>query len=450
MNNGIQSSQYAPPAMPRGLLGKPAPVTTPRGKKQRFSYDPSNLTLVYDTSLEPASLQISVPISGTSPNVVIDWGDGSSEAHTTTGFKTHTYAAPGIYVVQISGNMGTLNYGNSASTTNNRSKLVRCLSFGVIGLVSCQDAFRNCVNFVECPPTLPPSVSSLAFAFGGCAAFNDPNVCLWDTSNLNAINGIFLGCTAFNQPIGNWNISRVGSLQNVFQGCTAFNQPIGNWDTKGVALLNGVFVSATSFNQQIGGWNTSSATNMRTMFSGATSFRQTLHGWNLSNVVSMDQMFVNSNYNQDVSNWDIRRVITLSSSFTSQWGNANYSAALIAWAALPDEDLRNLPILAYSAQGANTRVTVSAHGLAVGSRVRIDGTTNYNGDYNVLAVAATNVFDIAVPFVANEATGTMRHRRSRNVVLDPGASVKYLPEAAAARDTLINTYGWVITDGGPA
>ncbi len=445
MNNGIQSSQYAPPAMPRGLLGDPAPVTTPQGKKQRFNYDPSNLTLVYDTSLEPANRQVSVPIDGVTPNVVIDWGDGSSEAHTTTGYKTHTYAAPGVYVVQISGRMLTLRHSTVGRA--NLAKLVRCLSFGDLGLNNLTEGFRDCVNLIECPPSLPSGVTTLASCFLTCTLFNDPNVCLWNTRNVTTFLQLFQGAVRFNQPIGNWDTSSVISMQSVFVGCSAFNQPLGNWDTSRVAVFNGMFNNASSFNQQIGGWNTSRATNTGAMFSSATSFRQTIHGWSMSRVNAAFQMFVNSGYNQDVSNWDIRRVVSFALTFAQQWGADNYSAALIAWAALPDEDLEVLPALAFSSQGSNTRVTVSSHGAAVGSRIRIGGTTNYNGDYDVLAVPSTNTIDIAIPFVTNE-TGTMAIRRTRNVILNPGSQVKYLPEAASARDTLINTYGWVITDGG--
>jgi surface protein len=432
--------------MPNGLLGRPAPVTTPRGKKQRFGYDPSNLTLVYDTSLEPANLQVSAPLDGV-VNVVIDWGDGTSEAHTSSGYKLHTYAAPGVYVVQISGRMTAMRH--SAVATPGLSKLIRCLSFGDLGITSLNEAFRNCINLIECPPSLPASVTTMTLCFFSCAQFNDPNVCLWNTRNVTAMTQMFQGATRFNQPVGGWDTSSVTTMQGMFVACIAFNQPIGNWDTRRVISFVNMFNAATSFNQQIGGWNTSSTSAIRTMFSGATSFRQTLHGWNMSNVSSMDQLFVNSNYNQDVSNWDIRRATTLSSSFTPFWGNENYSAALIAWAALPDTDLAAVPITAFAVSGARTRVTNSGnHGVVVGSRVRITGTTNYNGDYNVAATPSGNTFEIDTPFVANDATGTMAVRRSLNVILNPGASVKYLPDAAAARDTLINTYGWVITDGG--
>lgn len=85
--------------------------------------------------------------------------------------------------------------------------------------------------------------------------------------------------------------------------------------------------------------------------------------------------------------------------------------------------------------------------MVVGSRVNISGTTNYNGDYTVAAITTTT-FDIPTAFVANDATGTMRHRRTRGVAFGPGSTVKYTAAAASARATLVNTYGWVLTDGG--
>jgi surface protein len=449
VNNGIVASDYAAPIMPEGLLGKATATPTPRGTAQRFRYDPSNLVLVFDTSLEPANLQVTVPIQGVSPNVVIAWGDGSSEAHTVAGNKTHTYAAGGIYVVQISGVMRTLLFGGSGSTSDNKQKLVRCLSFGDIGLTSLLQAFRSCVNLIEVPLVLPRGVTTLEQAFFGCTSFNDPNICKWKTENVTSFSNVFNGCSVFNQPIGSWDTSSATTFTQMFQNATVFNQPIGNWNTSRVQTITGMFTSAAAFNQQIGGWDTSNVTGMLTVFSSATSFRATLMGWNVSNVNNMNQMFVNSRYDQDISAWDIRKVTSLSSAVTAQWGTANYSAALIAWAALPDEDLRTQAITAFASTsgGTETRVTSNNHGMAAGSRVNISGTTNYNGDYTI-ASATTNTFDIPTAFVANDATGTMKHRRSRGVTFGPGASVKYSAAAASARATLVNTYGWVITDGG--
>ena len=446
--------------------------------KEEFSYDPTKLVLVYDTSKEPANNTVSVPINNVtgSPNVIIDWGDGTSEAHTTAGFKTKTYASPGIYIVQISGTMTRLNYGTGASTTNNKLKLVRCLSFGNVGLISLLNAFNSCVNLTQCPDSLPTtsSVTNMEFMFQGATAFNQ-NIGSWNTSTVRSMESMFNGCSSFNQPIGSWNTSAVTAMNSMFKDCTSFNQPIGSWNTSAVTNMYSMFQGATAFNQNIGSWNTSLVRNMTNMFRGCTSFNQPINSWNTSLVRSMSGMFraatafnqpLNSwntsavtdmesmfrdatAFNQNISSWDVRKVTRMSIMFTSNtWGSANYDAALSSWAALPDSDLNTQAITVFAASGGNTRVTSNNHGMVVGSRVNISGTTNYNGDYNVLAFGG-NTFDIGIAFVTNDATGTMKHRRSRNVSFGVGTN-QYSSSATAARNTLTSTYGWTITDGGLA
>ena len=155
-------------------------------------------------------------------------------------------------------------------------------------------------------------------------------------------------------------------------------------------------------------------------------------------------------FNQDISGWDIRKVTSLSAVLLSSgaWSTANYDAALIAWAALADTDLKTQAITSFAVSGVNTLATSSGHGMAPGSRVNITGTTNYNGDYNVIAASGTT-FTFARTFVANETTGILNVRRSRNVPFVVTASTKYSAGAAAtARGVLTGTYGWTITDGG--
>jgi hypothetical protein len=132
---------------------------------------------------------------------------------------------------------------------------------------------------------------------------------------------------------------------------------------------------------------------------------------------------------------------------SNTWGTPNYDAALSAWADLPDTDLKTQAITSFTIQGSNTRATSNSHGMVAGSRVNISGTTNYNGDYNVVAVTA-NTFDIARTFVVNETTGTMKHRRSRNVTAGFGTNKYSSGVPTTKRSILTTTYGWTITDGG--
>jgi surface protein len=480
------------------------------------------LVLVYDTSFEPANNTISVPLNGT-VNCTIDWGDGSSESHTTTGFKTHTYASAGIYTVQISGTMTQLNHGTGASSTSNKAKLVRCPSFGNVGLTSLSSAFRNCVNLIEVPVVVPAAVTNMGSVFQGATAFNQP-IGGWNTSSVTNMGSMFQGATAFNQPIGGWNTSSVTNMGNMFQGATAFNQDIGGWNTAAVTAMSNMFVGATAFNQDIGGWNTAAVTSMSSMFNGATAFNQDIGGWNTAAVTSMSSMFNGATafnqdiggwntaavtamsnmfqgatafnqpiggwntssvpnmgsmfqgatafnqpiggwntaavtamsnmfqgataFNQDISGWDIRRVTSMSNMFSgSAWSNANYSAALIAWDALPEINILTISAAANSSTGGGVRFSATSHGMQVGATVIISGTTNYNGTFRVNA-RATNTFNVSGTYLGTAESGTMEHRRMGGVAFHAGTA-KYSAGATAARASLISPYNWSITDGGP-
>jgi surface protein len=272
-------------------------------------------------------------------------------------------------------------------------------------------------------------------------------------STVTTLENAFDGCTTFNDSrVGGWNTSAVTSIGNTFASASAFNVDIGSWDTASVTNMFNAFGGATAFNQDIGGWNTSSVTGMSQMFLNAIAFNQDIGGWNTASVRTMNNMFAGTNhaFAQDISGWDIRKVTTMASMFSgNNWGTANYDAALTAWADLADDDLNTQAITAFGtlSSGTQTRVTSNGHGMTAGARVNISGTTNYDGDYNVLAVGA-NTFDIAKAFVSNDATGTMKHRRSRNITAGFGSNKYSTGTATTKRGVLTGTYSWTITDGG--
>lgn len=257
-------------------------------------YDPNKLVLVYDTNKEPVNNTVSFPVNttaGVAPNITVNWGDGSSNTYTTTGWKTHTYANPGIYVVQASGSMRRLAFGTEASNVNNKQKLVRCLSFGNINLLSLERGFQNCPNLIECPANLPIGVTNLAYCFSGCSLFNHANISNWNIANVIRTDFMFYGAGAFNQPIGSWNTSNITTMVYMFSSASNFNQSLSNWDVSKVTSMGNMFNVATNFSSNLGSWNLSGLTASTSLlnFRGTNTFQSgftisdydaILIGWN--------------------------------------------------------------------------------------------------------------------------------------------------------------------------
>ena len=69
----------------------------------------------------------------------------------------------------------------------------------------------------------------------------------------------------------------------------------------------------TNFNGDISNWNVSNVTNMRFMFYRCKLFNQDISNWNVSNVTDMSGMFLTcTKFNQDISNWDVSNVENMS------------------------------------------------------------------------------------------------------------------------------------------
>ena len=285
-----------------------------------FSYNPNNLVLVYDTSKEVTNNTVSFPINGLTSNITVNWGDGLSDTYTTTGWKTHTYSSPGIYVVQASGTMRRLAFDSSASNLNNKYKLVRCLSFGNINLLSLERGFQNCPNLIECPNTLPTGVTNLA--------------------------NCFQGCLSFNSNISNWNITNVTRTDSMFQSATSFNKPLNSWNTANVILMSNMFNTASSFNQPLNSWNVSKVTSMSAMFNNTANFSSNLSSWNLSGLTSATGLanfkgtttnqygFTTPDYDAILIGWNSNKAIFRNDLSPNFAGSKYSSAASAARAAL--------------------------------------------------------------------------------------------------------------------
>lgn len=240
------------------------------------------------------------------------------------------------------------------------------------------------------------NVTTMHHMFWNADAFNSA-IGNWDVSNVTSMWQMFTGATSFNQPIASWEVSQVSDLTNMFSGATAYDQPLNSWNL-GTVNLWGMFAEASSFDQPLDNWDVSGATFVNHLFSGATAFDQDLGTWDMSNITSTANMFTNaSSFDQDLSVWDLANVTNMSNMFR---GATAYDRDLSAW------DISNVTTM---------------EGMFNGT-----GLSQVNYDQTLMGWAAQAVQD-DVPFDAGDS--------------------RYC-DGAAARNTLTDDHGWIITDGG--
>jgi len=149
----------------------------------------------------------------------------------------------------------------------------------------------------------------------------------------------------------------------------------------------------------------SSVTFMYAMFQGANIFNQPLDSWDTSSVISMGYMFRDAtSFNRPLNTWSTGNVTTM----TNMLQNASsFNQSLSAW------DITG-----------------------------INSTTSLNFFLQNVTIDTANYDAILISWAAQTPL-------FNGVTPDFGNSQYTLGGAAeSARNTLINTYGWTITDGG--
>ena len=77
-------------------------------------------------------------------------------------------------------------------------------------------------------------------------------------------------------------------------------------DTSNIIDMSWLF-EASNFNGDISKWNVSNVKRMDNMFANS-NFNGDISNWDVSNVTSMYGMFYKSEFNGDISNWDVSNV----------------------------------------------------------------------------------------------------------------------------------------------
>ena len=360
--------------------------------------------------------------------------------------------------------------------------------------VSFLSMFENAINFNGNVSTWNTSnATNMRTMFimwlGGPRPFNQ-NLNSWDTSNVTTMHGMFRNCINYNQPLDNWNTSNVIDMFVMFGYCSIFNQPIGNWAVSNVANMSQMFVSAVSFNQPLNTWNTVSVGNMSEMFLN-TIFDQDISSWNVSNVFDF-QRFMRTRrvpyVNLDVSGWVFRSagvnangmfaypavavyntafptgIDTWTTTGMTDIGDMFVNSKLTGTLDISGWDVSSVTNMSYALHGLSNPVTmVSLSGWNTSNVTNMTDLFRFfnkasgsygveNWDVSSLSIVGS-FLQAATPLTTAEYDALLvnweAQAPSNAVTINFGVSTYTLGSASeTARTSLINTYGWTITDGG--
>ena len=94
-------------------------------------------------------------------------------------------------------------------------------------------------------------------------------------------------------------------------------------DTALITNMEYMFYNS-EFNGDISNWNVENVTNTRWMFYNS-KFNGDISNWDVENVTYMGCMFADSNFNGDISSWDVSNVEFMANMFSSSMFNRDIS-----------------------------------------------------------------------------------------------------------------------------
>ena len=206
------------------------------------------------------------------------------------------------------------------------------------------------------------NVKNMNRMFYSASSFNQ-DINGWVVGSVTDMSWMFRSASLFNQDLGSWDVSNVIYMDSMLSRASFFDKDISSWDVSNVINMKGMFQVAFNFNQNIRSWDVSNVTNMTDMFNDATEFlnyngvsetpdpafftpftdsdlktavdeywpndatepvqsaRQKygyIRDWDVSLVTDMEHLFrMKSNFNEDISNWDVSNVIVTKNMFES-------------------------------------------------------------------------------------------------------------------------------------
>ena len=188
---------------------------------------------------------------------------------------------------------------------------------------------------------------------------------------------------------------------------------------------------------------------MRTMFINCTIFDQDISGWDTSNVTTLGFIFSGAlAFDQDLSTWDISSCIEMTSfaDNSAVWTAANYDAMLIAFDALALQSAIGTWTMGLTKYTATTIIT-SVPTTATANKLIDTGQTFITSGVLVGDI----IHNVTTKKYAKVTNLDSETQLSINVDIMLNTTDTYNIEtstAAKAKENIINSDLWLITDGG--
>ena len=338
-------------------------------------------------------------------NYNIDWGDGTIQSGLSSS-ETHTYSSGGHYIVKVSGIVPALNYSDTVIGVD---KIKTIIDWGPNPWDSLSNFAYGSINLQKVP-VYPPKVTGSMPAsnmYRGCSSLSKIYFDSWSPSGdnilLTSVDNMFNGCASLVDVsgFGEMNFDNITTARGLFSGCTSlFDVPYKSMPS--ATDVSYMFANCSSISY-IGSYNKSfpEAINAEGMFMGCSGIYDINAPIFTDKIENISFMFKDCTSLSDIYNvsWDTTNITTMESTF---------------------ENCSNLDF--DSSSFVITSLTNASN--------MYNGSAFSNVNYNSLLAswATQSVIQQNVPFHAGTAQYDSSH-------------ISY-------RDTLVNTHGWIISDGG--
>ncbi len=258
----------------------------------------------------------------------------------------------------------------------------------------------------------------------------------WGTQQWTSMESAFRRCSllvinATDTP----DLSLVKSMKKMFEMTSSLvdhGGNIGNWDVSTIENMEEVFDSS-NFNENISTWNVSAVKDFSSMFFRNTSFNQNLDSWNTSAGEVFSNMFRDATaFNGAIGSWNTEKARSLSNMFN---GATAFNQNISAW------DVKNVGNINNAFDGA-TAFDQDLGSWDISSLV--ENTNSIQHMFSNSGMSTTNYDNTLIGWARLDAGET---KIPVGVSFD-AENVNYCL-GEAARTILTNApYNWIITDGG--